>query len=240
MSENTKTLSADVFPRLENESELERLKRVMDKLRSPGGCPWDIEQDHISILKYLIEECYELVEAIESNDRDAMREELGDVLLQVYFHSRIAQDDATDPFDIEEVARLISEKLITRHDHVFGDKRYENNEELLISWEAQKQQEKGRKSPFDGVPLGQPALALAAKALDRLDKLKHKDVSGNSVNIAQPIKLSPTQRQELTSESFGEILLGLVDQAIALGIEPESALRNATKRFMADVESKIE
>ena len=102
-------------------SELLRLAEVMNRLRSPGGCPWDAEQTHQSLLKYLLEESYEFVDSVDEDDRTAMREELGDILLQVYFHSRIAQEHPTDPFDIEEVAKGIADKLIRRHPHVFGD-----------------------------------------------------------------------------------------------------------------------
>ena len=101
-----------------SKSELLRLVEVMDKLRSPGGCPWDAEQTHESLLKYLLEESYEFADVVDSKDREGMREELGDVLLQVYFHSRIAQDHPTDPFSIEDVARAIADKLIHRHPHV--------------------------------------------------------------------------------------------------------------------------
>ena len=100
-------------------SELQRLVEVMDRLRSPGGGPWDAEQTHESLIKYLLEESYEFIDAIETEDREGLREELGDVLLQVYFHSRIAQDHPTDPFSIEDVARGIADKLISRHPHVF-------------------------------------------------------------------------------------------------------------------------
>jgi len=101
------------------ESQLQRLREVMDRLRSPGGCEWDAEQSHESLLKYLLEESYEFVDAVELNDRAAMVEELGDILLQVYFHSRVAEDDLTAPFDIEDVARGVADKLIHRHPHVF-------------------------------------------------------------------------------------------------------------------------
>ncbi len=101
-------------------SQLERLREVMDKLRSPGGCPWDGEQDHASLLKYLLEESYEFIEAVENNDRSGMQEELGDLLLQIYFHSRIAEEDKDQPFNIEDVARNVADKLISRHPHVFA------------------------------------------------------------------------------------------------------------------------
>ena len=95
-------------------SELIRLREVMDKLRSPGGCPWDAEQDHASLLKYLLEESYEFIESVEDNDRQAMQEELGDLLLQVYFHSRMAEEDATQPFNIEDVAKSVADILIRK------------------------------------------------------------------------------------------------------------------------------
>jgi XTP/dITP diphosphohydrolase len=223
----------DLFPTQGGETQLERLVRVMDRLRSPGGCSWDAEQDHRSLLKFLIEESYELVDAIESDNRSEMKEELGDVLLQVYFHSRIAQEHPTDPFSIEDVAEAVSNKLISRHTHVFGDVVYENNEQLLAGWEAQKQAQKGRTSPFEGVPLSQPALSLASKVQYRLEKL------GHPVEVAEPIKLSTGSESSITSEEFGEILLGLVAQANRLGIDPENALRSATKRFMEKAENNI-
>ena len=110
-------------------SELIRLLEVMDRLRSPGGCPWDADQTHQSLIKYLLEESYEFVDAVDENDREAMREELGDILLQVYFHSRIAQEHATDPFGIEDVAKGIADKLIRRHPHVFSDLQVKDNDE---------------------------------------------------------------------------------------------------------------
>ena len=126
-------------------SELLRLLEVMDRLRSPGGCPWDAEQTHQSLIKYLLEESYEFVEAVDADDRAAMREELGDVLLQVYFHSRIAEDHPSDPFSIEEVAADIADKLIRRHPHVFGDVQAETSDEVLQNWEKLKAAEKNRK-----------------------------------------------------------------------------------------------
>ena len=114
-----------------SKSELQRLVEVMDRLRSPGGCPWDAEQTHESLVKYLLEESYEYIDTVDSGDREGMREELGDVLLQVYFHSRIAEDHPTDPFSIEDVARAIADKLIRRHPHVFEDLQVSGMEEVI-------------------------------------------------------------------------------------------------------------
>ncbi len=135
----------------------------MDKLRSPGGCPWDGEQDHASLLKYLLEESYEFIEAVENNDRSGMQEELGDLLLQIYFHSRIAEEDKDQPFNIEDVARNVADKLISRHPHVFAGAVVKDSAEVLENWERQKAIEKGRSSAIDGVPLAQPSLTFGCK-----------------------------------------------------------------------------
>ncbi|GAB3871021.1 hypothetical protein GCM10029964_006580 [Kibdelosporangium lantanae] len=143
---------------------------VMDRLRSPGGCPWDAEQTHESLRRYLIEECFELIEAIEDNDRAAMREELGDVLLQVLFHARVAAEDPDDPFTVDDVAATLVDKLVGRHPHVFaggGDPEVRDSSTQQKRWEELKQDEKKRESSIDGVALGQPALALAAKLAQR-------------------------------------------------------------------------
>ena len=121
-----------------------RLVEVMDRLRSPGGCPWDAEQTHASLLKYLLEESYEFIESVENNDRKHMREELGDLLLQVYFHARIAEEDPNDPFSLDDVARGIADKLIARHPHVFGDEKVDNSGDVLENWEKIKNREKGQ------------------------------------------------------------------------------------------------
>ena len=207
-------------------SELIRLREVMDKLRSPGGCPWDAEQDHASLLKYLLEESYEFIESVEDNDRQAMQEELGDLLLQVYFHSRMAEEDATQPFNIEDVARSVADKLIRRHPHVFAGALVESSEDVLENWEKQKVAEKGRTSAIDGVPLAQPALPLATKVIYRLNKLNH------DLPISEPISLP----SEINQDQFGQILLGLISQAVEKGLDPEAALRGATKTLIAQIQ----
>jgi XTP/dITP diphosphohydrolase len=205
-------------------SELLRLKGVMDRLRGPGGCPWDAEQTHESLLKYLLEESYEFSEAVDEKDRVAMREELGDVLLQVYFHSAIAQEDNDDPFSIEDVARGIADKLIHRHPHVFTDSEV-TYDDVLENWEKQKRDEKGRTSATDGVPQAQPAMALAAKVIYRAEKY------GYSIPVAHPVKFDG----EITPEKVGALLLGIIDQAQIAGIDAEMALRAATKSYIARI-----
>lgn len=206
-------------------SQLIRLREVMDKLRSPGGCPWDAEQDHASLLKYLLEESYEFIESVELKDQNAMQEELGDLLLQVYFHARIAQEHKTSPFDIEDVAKSIADKLELRHPHVFGDKKELSSHQVLENWEKQKAVEKGRKSAIDGVPVGQPALPLVAKLLYRSEKFDYE------LKIQEPVKLDPN----INSDEFGELLIGIIAQAVKNGIDPEAALRNAAQGLISNI-----
>ena len=152
------------------------LVSVMDTLRSPGGCPWDAEQTHTSLLPYLLEETHEVIEAVESRDRDHLVEELGDLLLQVVFHARVGSDNLTEPFDIDEVAAGIVAKLVRRHPHVFGDPDQVEAAEgssaadVEDSWEALKAVEKPRRTAFEGIPATLPALARAQKMLGRLEK----------------------------------------------------------------------
>jgi len=207
-------------------SELLRLREVMDKLRSPGGCPWDAEQDHTTLLKYLLEESYEFIESVENNDKDAMQEELGDLLLQVYFHSRMAEEDAKQPFNIEDVAKSVTDKLIRRHPHVFAGESVSGSEEVLENWEKQKAAEKGRNSAIDGVPVAQPALPLATKVIYRLNKLNYQ------LPISEPIKLPA----DIDQDQFGQILLGLITQAVDKGLDPEAALRTATKGLITQIQ----
>ena len=207
-------------------SELIRLREVMDKLRSPGGCPWDAEQDHTSLLKYLLEESYEFIESVENNDRDAMQEELGDLLLQVYFHSRMAEEDAKQPFNIEDVAKSVADKLIRRHPHVFAGEVVDSSADVLENWERQKAAEKGRTSAIEGVPLAQPALPLATKVLYRLKKLNY------DLSVSEPIKL----KDDVNQDQFGQILLGLITQAVDKGLDPEAALRQATKELIVQIQ----
>jgi XTP/dITP diphosphohydrolase len=177
-------------------------------------------------LKYLLEESYEFIESVEDNDRQAMQEELGDLLLQVYFHSRMAEEDATQPFNIEDVAKSVADKLIRRHPHVFAGALVDSSEDVLENWEKQKAAEKGRTSAIDGVPLAQPALPLATKVIYRLNKLNY------DLPISKPISLP----SEINQDQFGQILLGLISQAVEKGLDPEAALRGATKTLIAQIQ----
>jgi XTP/dITP diphosphohydrolase len=209
-----------------SKSELQRLVEVMDRLRSPGGCPWDAEQTHESLLKYLLEESYEFIDTVDSGDREGMREELGDVLLQVYFHSRIAQDHPTDPFSIEDVARAIADKLIRRHPHVFEDLQVSGMEEVIDNWEAIKAKEKGRTSAIDGIALAQPALPLVSKLLYRAEKF---GVEVNIDDFVTSVKAS--------EESVGKALAAVIAWAHANEIDPENALRQQARAITAQIQA---
>jgi NTP pyrophosphatase (non-canonical NTP hydrolase) len=189
---------------------------VMDRLRSPGGCPWDAEQTHESLARYLREESYELLDAIEDGDRVALREELGDVLLQVLFHARVAAEDTGDPFTIDDVAHALVTKLVRRHPHVFdedGDPAVRDARTQERRWEELKDEEKGRESSVDGVAMGQPALALAAKLVQR------------TARVGLPEDLLPKESQLFDLAAAAQ----LADQ------DPEGELRTVARRFAADV-----
>ncbi len=186
------------------------LVQVMDRIRAE--CPWSSRQTHKGLAKYGIEEAYELVEAIEDGDRDELREELGDVLLQVVFHARIAEEDPDAPFSIDDVAAGIVTKLIHRHPHVFGDETATTPEEVKEHWLRTKAVEKRRTSLTDGVPLGQPGLALASKLASR--------VRTAGLRVPPP-----------DGEGIGYDLLAMAVRAEAEGVDPEAALRAAARAY---------
>jgi len=204
-------------------SQLQRLVEVMDRLRSPGGCPWDAEQTHESLLKYLLEESYEFVDAVQSGNRIDMREELGDVLLQVYFHARIAQDDEQDPFTIEDVAQTIAEKLIRRHPHVFDGLEVGSSDEVLKNWEDIKRAEKGRTSALDGVAMAQPALPLIEKLLYR--------AKTHNVELEIPQSFDAPADES----AVGQALLAVIAWAHANGIDAEAALRKQAMQLSEQI-----
>ena len=190
---------------------------VMDRLRSPGGCPWDAEQTHASLVPYLLEEAHEAIEAIESGDPAHMQEELGDLLLQVAFQARVAQEHPSEPFDIDDVAGDLVDKLVRRHPHVFADVEADTPDAVAANWETIKSQEKlHRTHPVEGVPVSLPALARAEKYVGRLDKAGRSDLVDAAV----------------AADDLGARLLGLVRAARADGVDAEAALRD-TLRVLA-------
>ncbi|GAA3094187.1 MazG family protein [Streptosporangium carneum] len=198
------------------------LVAVMDRLRV--NCPWDARQTHESLAPYLIEEAYEVLETIEEGDHAALREELGDLLLQVAFHARVAHDRPEDAggFDIDDVAEGIVAKLVRRHPHVFADTRVEGAEEVSDNWETIKAAERAAKnggdsgSVVDGVPMGQPALSLAAQLIRRAER------------VGAPAELLPDPED---TADLGVRLLALVRQAHEAGLDPEAELRAAARRY---------
>jgi XTP/dITP diphosphohydrolase len=199
-------------------SRLLDLVEVMDRLRA--HCPWDREQTHRSLVRYLVEEAYETVEAIETGDRDHLREELGDLLLQVVFHSRIAAEDPDEPWTVDDVAAGIVEKLVRRHPHVFAGLEVAGVDEVDSNWESIKSAEKQRSSVLDGIPLDLPALTLAEKVLGRADK-------AGLARLAEPAGGG--------GDDLGERLLGVVLEARRRAVDPEQALRDAVRRLSATV-----
>jgi XTP/dITP diphosphohydrolase len=196
-------------------SRLLDLVDVMDRLRR--ACPWDREQTHQSLARYLLEEAYETLEAIDTGDREHLREELGDLLLQVMFHARIAAEDPDHPWDVDDVAGGIVDKLVHRHPHVFGEVEVADAEEVHANWEAIKAAEKRRTSALEGIPTALPALAYADKLLGRLDR------SGLGA-VTVPPDDSPAGR-------VGADLLDLVRTARDADVDPEQALRAVLARY---------
>jgi XTP/dITP diphosphohydrolase len=192
------------------------LVEVMDRLRT--SCPWDREQTHQSLAPYLLEEAYETLEALDSEDPDHLREELGDLLLQVVFHARVAADDESSPWDIDDVAGGIVDKLVRRHPHVFADVAAADAAAVEVNWETIKAAEKQRESVLDGIPAALPALARADKLLGRLER------SGLAVEAAG---------DGSGDAGIGDELLALVRRARAAGVDAEQALRGRLRAVEA-------
>jgi MazG family protein len=221
-------------------TNLERLRQIMVQLRDPErGCPWDRQQDWASIAPHTIEEAYELADAIARSEPEAVRDELGDVLFQVVFQARIAEERGL--FDFEQVAAAIADKLERRHPHVFGDATIENAEAQTRAWEQHKRAERAARGQgtgaLDGVTLGLPALTRAAKLGSRAAKVGFDwpDVGGVLDKVQEEVgemraELA-AQRQEAAREELGDLLFALSQAARHLGIDPEAALRDANAKF---------
>jgi tetrapyrrole methylase family protein / MazG family protein len=203
---------------MKRKSAIDDLLEVMAKLRSPQGCPWDREQDHQTLRYHAVEEVYELIDAIEAEDDHEIAEELGDLLLQVVFHSQLARERGA--FDFEQVARRITDKLLRRHPHVFGDVKVKNVGEVWVNWEKIKAAEKhgtrhARASALDGIPRHLPALLRADKLLKKARKAK---------------LLEPARPGRLTKSAVARQLFALAGQAQARGWSAEDLLRREVGR----------
>ncbi len=210
------------------------------RLRGPGGCPWDLEQTHASLARHLVEEAYEVLDAIEEGGPDHLCEELGDLLLQVVFHAQMAED--AGQFDVDAIARGITEKLVRRHPHVFGDKPAGSASEVLRNWETIKREQEGRTDPLAGIPSALPALQFAAKLQKR----------AADAGLAAPARDDPlaavrraleeadaADAPERRERALGELLFAVVALARERDVEPETALRRTARRFRASARSEI-
>jgi XTP/dITP diphosphohydrolase len=200
----------------------------MDQLRSTGGCPWDAEQTHESLARYLLEETYEALEAMDQGDLGSLREELGDLLLQVVFHARIAQEsDST--FSLDAIAKGVVDKLVRRHPHVFTDLVVTSNEELETNWAKIKEEEKQRESVTDGVPQAMPALQLATQLIYRARK------SGVVAGDSQTKESLREVIGEVSQEQIAALLVATVELAREADIDAESVLRAEMMRYRSKV-----
>lgn len=215
----------------------ERLVAVMDLLRGESGCPWDREQDHHTLKRFLQEEAYEVLEAIDAEDPDLLREELGDLLLQVVFHARIAAEAGS--FDVNDVCQGIVDKMVRRHPHIFGKDRIDTAEAVLQRWEEIKLAEKGgsrRQSLLDGIPLELPALLRAQRVAGRAAEAGFRWPSAEDAlakvheELAEVQEALPLGGSRLEAE-VGDLLFAVVSFASTAGVDAESALRRLTSRF---------
>ncbi|WP_241980179.1 MazG family protein [Cryobacterium glaciale] len=215
---------SDLSPAGAPQTSLDTLIATVAQLRAPGGCPWDADQTHASLVRHLVEETHELIEAIEEGSRDDLLEELGDVLYQVLFHADLAAHTPAENFDIQDVAARLTEKMVGRHPHVFGDVTLDTAAEVSAAWDGFKAEEKpGRTSVLDGIPAGMPALALADKVLGRAEKLGLIEADAG---FPLPIE---------SEADLGPLLLAIVASARAQGLDAERALRAAVRDLQSEI-----
>lgn len=224
-------------------TELLRAVGIMDRLRDPdGGCPWDLEQDHHSLGRYLVEETYELLDAITSEDDADVKEELGDVLLQVLFHARIAAE--RHAFGVDDVARALTDKLVRRHPHVFTDADGgEDADDVQRSWDRLKADEKGGRGPLDGVPASMPGLALLDALLRRVLRLDM--MPGTPEPILEDLRVTldalatTSSVSEVTTDLVGRLIAQAAALARVLGVEADAAARATAARLRREVDAAV-
>lgn len=222
-----------------SEKHFDHVMGIMRRLRSPGGCPWDAEQSHESLKRYLIEECYEVVEAIDKGDDDLLREELGDLLLQPIFHASIAEERGV--FTIDDILQTLADKLVRRHPHVFGDQEIRTSNEQIANWEKIKKAEKGqeRKSALSGIPPHMPALMQAQKITEKAARVgfdwEHVDQVFAKVleELHELEETMATKDQDRMEAELGDLLFAIVNLGRFLSVNPEEALRKTISRFEA-------
>jgi tetrapyrrole methylase family protein/MazG family protein len=217
--------------------QFEELARIMEALRGPDGCPWDREQTRASVTPYLIEETYEVVEALDAGDPRAIREELGDLLFQIVFHAQLAREQGE--FTLNDVIEEIARKMVHRHPHVFGEAKAKDAEEVLSRWEAQKLREKGgRESVLEGVPRHLPALLRAHRIQEKAGRVGFdwKDTLGVLEKVEEEIRefrlALADGRSAVIEEEIGDLFFALVNLARFVKINPEDALRKTIGKFI--------
>jgi tetrapyrrole methylase family protein/MazG family protein len=217
-------------------SKISDLTKIMERLRDEDGCPWDREQTHESLKPYLIEEAYEVLEAIESGEDLSLREELGDLLFQVVFHSHIAKEDGR--FTIEDVIKDVSEKMIRRHPHVFGDDKVKDSGEVLENWEEIKRREKKRGSILDGIPKQLPTLIRAKRIQERAARVGFDWPSAGKVwekveeEWGELLEAREKRDRENIKEEIGDLMISLVNLGRFIDVDGDEALRGAIDKFI--------
>jgi tetrapyrrole methylase family protein/MazG family protein len=213
--------------------KFETLVGIIARLRAPDGCPWDKEQTHRSLRANLLSECYEVLEALDKGDPAGLREELGDLLLQIVLHAQIAKDEKE--FDIGEVIKSIATKIVRRHPHIFGTKKVRDAEEVMHNWEHLKRKEReAGASALEGVPKEMPALAYAYEISRRAVRVgfEWENIEGVIDKLAEEIKeIKESAGREEKESEYGDLLFTLVNVARWEGIDPEAALREANRKF---------
>jgi tetrapyrrole methylase family protein/MazG family protein/ATP diphosphatase len=231
---------------LQDGATIVRLVGVMRRLLAPDGCPWDREQSFETLRKYALEEACEVIDAIDSGDRAALREELGDLLLQVVFQSELARREGS--FAIDDVVAGIIDKLVKRHPHVFGDLEARDADEVLSNWEKLKAQEKGERGILGGVPRSMPALTRAQRIGEKVSRVGFdwEDQRGSRAKVAEELgELDRAMDQgnaRAIEEEMGDVLFALVNLARHLGVDAEGALRRTIDKFstrFAHVERRV-
>ena len=217
--------------------QFHQIMTIMRRLRAPGGCPWDAEQTHESLKRYLIEESYEVLEAIDNGSDELLKEELGDLLLQPVFHAAIAEERGA--FTMDDVLSTLAEKLIRRHPHVFGDQEIKDSEAQVANWEKIKKEEKGeeRRSALSGIPPHLPALMKAHKISEKASRVgfdwEHIDqVMAKVLEELHEFEEAMEQgRQDRMEAELGDLLFAIVNLGRFLSLDPEEALRKTIARF---------
>jgi tetrapyrrole methylase family protein / MazG family protein len=218
-------------------NRFDKLMEIMRRLRAPGGCPWDAEQTHESLKRYLLEETYEVIEAIDAASTPMLREELGDLLLQVVFHAVIAEE--RNEFAIDDIIDTLNDKLIRRHPHVFADLKVKDIDQLIENWERIKKEEKGasRKSALSGIPAHLPALLKAQKITEKAARVGFdwSHVDEVFAKVLEELKeFEETMfeaNQQRMEEELGDLLFSIVNLGRFLSLNPEEALRKTITRF---------